>query len=138
MNSLYGNHNSYDGKQKSAKKTSYPGSNERFRIAVTAAIVNLVTSSIMIVLSFLVVSSGDSREIYTKLLFLPVSAFIGAFVSFLLHKELVVNASVSAAVHLIMHLIFVNFSFWSLLWALFYFVNAMVGFMSGLIVRTFH
>ena len=138
MNSMYGNHNKYDGGRKPATQTSYSENERRFRIAVTAIIVNLVMSAIMIVLSYLLISSPESREIYTKFLFIPVSAFAGAFVSFLFHKELLINATCNGVICLILHLIFVDVSFWALLWKLFYLLNAFVGFLAALVVRTFH
>ncbi|MFR1517984.1 MAG: hypothetical protein ACLSVG_04300 [Clostridia bacterium] len=138
MNSMYGNHNKYDGGRKPAKKTSYSENDNRIRIAVTAVIVNVVTAAIMIVFSYLLISSPESREIYTKFLFLPVSAFAGAFLSFLIHKELFINATCSGVIFLILHFIFVEFSFWALLWMFFYLLNAFIGFLLALVVRTFH
>ncbi len=138
MSSMYGNHHKYDGGRKPAKKTSYSENGERLRIAVTALLVNIVIGAIMIVFSYVLISSPESREIYTKFLFLPVSAFAGAFISFLFHKELFINATCDAAICLLFHLIFVNFSLWALLWTLFYLLNAFVGFLSALVVRTFH
>lgn len=97
MSSIYGNHNQYDGRRRPTKKTSYSAGDTRLHIMATAAIVNLVMSAVMVALSYLLISSPDSREIYTKFLFIPVAAFAGAFISFLLHKELVINAACNAA-----------------------------------------
>lgn len=143
MSHIYGrnrNHNAADNGQ--SQKTAYdrpesPKKDSR-KIAITAAAVNIGIAAVMIVFSFMFISSPDSREIYTNFLFLPVSAFAGAFLSFLLNKNLLINASCSAVVFLIAHLIFVELSPWALLWTLFYMLNAFIGFLAGLVVRTFH
>ena len=138
MSSIYGNHNQYDGRRRPTKKTSYSAGDTRLHIMATAAIVNLVMSAVMVALSYLLISSPDSREIYTKFLFIPVAAFAGAFISFLLHKELVINAACNAAVCLLRLLIFAFFSSSALLWLVFYLLNAFLGFLAALVVRTFH
>ena len=137
MNTMYGNNN-HDGKRQPSAKKSYKAEKDSFHMALTACIVNIVTAALMIVFSYILISSPASREIYTRFLFLPVSAFAGAFISFLIQKELLINASVSVLIHIIAHLIFVSFSFSALVWGLFYFINAFVGFMAALVVRTFH
>ena len=137
MNSLYGNHKRPAGDRKNVTKTPVPPQKEPYRKAITAAIVNLTIAAILIILSYLLISSPAARSVYMKLLILPVSAFAGAFVTFLLQKEFLVNASCIAGIFLILHLIFVDFSFFALLWVLFYLLHAFIGFLSAFIVRTF-
>lgn len=143
MSHIYGsnrqNNNRNDGQsEKTARVSPEPKNKDKRKVVLTSVIVNAAIAAVMIVFSFILISSPESREIYTNFLFLPVSAFAGAFLSFLLNKNLLINASCSAAVFLLAHFIFVEFSLWAVLWTLFYMLNAFIGFLAGLVVRTFH
>ena len=138
MNSMHGNGNRYDGRRKPAEQTSYPKNRDCLRIVIPAMIVNVSIAMILVVLSYVLISSPEAREIYTKLIFIPVTAFAGAFISFLLRKSLLINAACSGFVCFLLYLIFVDFSAWALLWTLFYLLNAFIGFLAALVVRTFH
>ena len=108
------------------------------RIVITAAVINIIVVAIMVVFSFIVISSPETREIFTKLVFLPITAFAGSFISLLFNKKLIMNVAGGAVVWFIAFLIFVDFSFWAFTWLLFYMANALLGFMSSYIARTFH
>ncbi len=124
-----------DAQDRSDKKSAVK--HDKRKTAVTALIINTAVTAVMIALSFILISSADSRVIYTNFLFLPVSAFAGAFLSFLINRDLLINALCSAAVFLIAHLIFVECSFWAILWLFFYMLNAFIGYLAGLVARTF-
>ena len=91
----------------------------------------------MIVFSFIAISRAETRETYTKLVLLPIAAFVGSFISVLLNKDLIMNLAGCAAVMFLAYLIFVNFSFMVIPWLILYAASAIIGILSSYIARTF-
>lgn len=107
------------------------------RILITSVVVNIIIAAIFIVISYLIVSLEENREAYTKLVFLPIAAFVGAFISTLLNKDLLMNLAGSAAIVALSFLIFVNFSLLVIPWLLLYMISAILGIATAFIASTF-
>ena len=108
------------------------------KILITSVIVNAIVVALFIAFLFIVTSREIQREVYAKLVLLPIAAFAGAFISVLLNKDLLINLAGSAAVLLLAYLIFVDFSFMVIPWLLFYLINAILGIAISFIAGTFH
>ena len=107
------------------------------RILITSAIVNAIVVTVVIVFSFIAISRAETRETYTKLVLLPIAAFVGSFISVLLNKDLIMNLAGCVAVMFLAYLIFVNFSFMVIPWLILYAASAIIGILSSYIARTF-
>lgn len=107
------------------------------RILITSAIVNAIVVTVVIVFSFIAISRAETRETYTKLVLLPIAAFVGSFISVLLNKDLIMNLAGCAAVMFLAYLIFVKFSFMVIPWLILYAASAIIGILSSYIARTF-
>ena len=121
------------------KKTEPKRENQKDikRIFLTSVIACTITVAVLIVFSYVALSPEDIREVYTKLVLLPIAAFVGSFISCLLNKDLFVNLLGNAAVLFLTYLIFVELSFMVILWLLFYAVSAVIGIMAAYIAKTF-
>lgn len=139
MSSIYGNNRSRNNDkdiQRASKKASSV-QNDNKRILITSAIVNAITVAIFVVFLFIAVSNSSDREIYAKYVIIPIAAFVGAFISVLLNKDLTMNLAAGAAILLLTYLIFVEFSFMAIIWLLFYLLSAVIGIVAAFIAKTF-
>lgn len=106
--------------------------NVRLRRFVFSAVVNLIVTAIMIVISCILID-GDYIDVYIKLLFLPISSFCGNFIVRFINNDIMMNMVASIVVSIIAFMIFVNVSWTMLFWALFYLVNGIL----GMLIATF-
>ena len=148
MSSIYGNNRSRDNdkhiqransgarKRNSSPKKRVDTDNKR--ILITSAVVNAIIMAVFVVFLFIAVSDGSDRAIYAKYVIIPIAAFVGAFISVLLNKDLVINLAAGAAISLLTFFIFVDFSFMAFLWLLFYLLSAVIGIIAAYIAKTFH
>ena len=83
--------------------------NDNKRVLITSAVVNAITMAVFVVFLFIAVSDGSDRAIYAKYVIIPIAAFVGAFISVLLNKDLVMNLAAGAAISLLTFFIFVEF-----------------------------
>ncbi len=111
-------------------------SNVRFRRFLYSAIVNFFVTAVFIIISILFIY-GDSRDIYIKLLMLPLAAFVGGFAMKLINKDTIMNVAGVLPVHLIAFLIFVKPTFVVFLWILFYALNSLIGNLLATVVKNF-
>lgn len=135
MSSIYGK-----GTQTiNTKKTETKKVNQKDtkKIFLTSVIVSAITVAILIVFSYIALSPDEIREVYTKLVLLPIAAFVGSFVSCLMNKDFFMNLLGNAAVLFFAFFIFVELSFTVILWLLFYAVSAVIGIMTAYIAKTF-
>lgn len=107
------------------------------KILLTSVVVSVIAVAVLIVFSYVALSPDTIREVYTKLVLLPVAAFVGSFISCLLNKDFFMNLLGNAAVLFLAFLIFIDFSFTVILWLLFYAVSAVIGIMTAYIAKTF-
>lgn len=124
----YGNSVSKDQNGESAQSNVSIISNVRLRRFIFSIIANLIVTAIMIVISCILID-GDYRDVYIKLLFLPISSFCGNFIVRFINNDIMINMAASMVVSIIAFMIFVNVSLTMLLWVLFYLVNGMLGMM---------
>lgn len=110
--------------------------NIRFRRFVVSLIINLIITAIFVIASVIMIS-GEYREIYIKLLFLPLASFVAGFVTKFVNKDGLMNIAGTIAIQFIAFLIFVDFSFIVFLWLLFYLVNTLIGAFIATVARTF-
>lgn len=135
MSSIYGK-----GTQTiNTKKTETKKVNQKDtkKIFLTSVIVTAITVAILIVFSYIALSPDEIREVYTKLVLLPIAAFVGSFVSCLMNKDFFMNLLGNAAVLFFAFFIFVELSFTVILWLFFYAVSAVIGIMTAYIAQTF-
>lgn len=139
MSSIYGNNRSRNNDKdiQRASKKARSVQNDNKRILITSAIVNAITVAIFVVFLFIAVSNSSDREIYAKYVIIPIAAFVGAFISVLLNKDLTMNLAAGAAILLLTYLIFVEFSFMAIIWLLFYLLSAVIGIVAAFIAKTF-
>ena len=103
-------------------------SNVRLRRFIFSLVANLIVTAIMIVISCILID-GDYRDVYIKLLFLPISSFCGNFIVRFVNNDILINMAASIVVSIIAFMLFVNVSLTMLLWAMFYLVNGILGMM---------
>ena len=146
MSSIYGNNrgrkNDKDIKRVNGgarQRNSAPRrrSDDNKRVLITSAVVNAMTMAVFIVFLFIAVSDGSDRAIYAKYVIIPIAAFVGAFISVLLNKDLLMNLAAGAAISLLTFFIFVEFSFLAILWLLFYLLSAVIGIIAAYVAKTF-
>lgn len=139
MSSIYGSNRSRNNNKniQRANRKVRPVQNDNKRILITSAVVNAITVAIFFVFLFIAVSDENDRAIYAKYVIIPIAAFIGAFISVLLNKDLVMNLAAGAAILLLTYLIFVEFSFMAILWLLFYLLSSVIGIIAAYIAKTF-
>lgn len=135
MSSIYGKGTQTINTKKTETKKVNPKDTKR--IFLTSVIVTAITVAILIVFSYIALSPDEIREVYTKLVLLPIAAFVGSFVSCLMNKDFFMNLLGNAAVLFFAFFIFVELSFTVILWLLFYAVSAVIGIMTAYIAQTF-
>jgi len=122
---------------KNSHKRSRYDQDDKKRILVASAIVNVITVAVFMVFLFIAVSNSADRAIYAKYVIIPIAAFVGAFISVLLNKDFFMNIAAGAAILFLTYLIFVDFSFMAILWLLFYLLSAVIGIIAAYIAKTF-
>lgn len=135
MGNSYYRGNNYKSNFTPPSKKSNNG--QTLRVIITAAVINLIAAAIIIAISFLLIRSSETREMFIKLVFLPTTAFVGAFFSLFFYKKLLLNIAGGAIIWLAAFWIFVEFSLWGFTWIIFYAANALLGSMAAFIARTF-
>lgn len=142
MSSIYSSNRNRTNKTQNISKShkeKSPVNNKKNpkKILITSVIVNVIVAALFIAFLFIVTSRDIQREVYAKLVLLPIAAFVGAFISVLLNKDLLINLAGSAAVLLLAYLIFVDFSFMVIPWLIFYLISAVLGIAISFIAGTF-
>ena len=79
---------------------------------------------------------GMAGTIYYQMVFLPLSAFVGAFFTLLRTRNVLLGLTVPYIVHLLLYWIMVGLSLSVILWMLLYIFSGFIGLAIGYIVVT--
>lgn len=146
MGSIYGNNknttsknnrSSNENKQNDVFEEKINDTQKNKKVLLSSVVISVVVVAILIVFSYIALSPDNIREVYTKLVLLPIAAFVGSFISCLINKDFFMNLLGNAAVLFFTYLIFIDLSFMVVLWLIFYAVNAIIGIMTAYIAKTF-
>ncbi|MBE7065392.1 MAG: hypothetical protein E7384_06235 [Ruminococcaceae bacterium] len=124
---------------KKERKSDIAKKNVLIMQIVMVSVIDLVVALLIYAVACLVCGgiNESCMTSYFTVLFLPLISFLTAFASFLFTKKLSVSFVVNVILTAVMYLIFNGFEWNIFLWELLYIINAVLGYVIALAVRSY-